>query len=223
MVVKGVKEQKKRIKKIDAEKRKSLDTMIKRETLAGEKYIKRLYSGPVLKVRSGLLRASVHHLFEKRKDGLRSRLSTATRYALKHERGGKVRAGNRGGRMIITGRTKTGLRSKISKGTYLAIPVGRALQGKKRKNRAQVAKGSRIDRVALDIAGGNEFTTFVSKSGRALMMMVKGWRKAEPIAALKRSVTLPKRPVWARVQKLLAKKLPVAVHVDINKRIRKAS
>jgi hypothetical protein len=126
--------------------------------------------------------------------------------------------------MIITGRLKSGqLRGKMSKGTHLAIPVGRALQGKKKGMRGRSAKSDRIDRTAMDISGGKPFSTFVSKSGKAIMMMVKGWEEAEPIAALKRSVRIPKRPTWARVLKLLQKQLPRAVHGDIQKRIRKAA
>ena len=216
-IVRGHQRARREVARVRKAQRKETDAQIRKATFRAEKLVKRLYSGPMLKTRSGTLRRSVHHVLKSADDGLRASVGTPTKYALTHEKGGVIRPTFRGGRSVVVGRLAGGqIKTKTSKGRMLAIPVGPA------KTPAGVAKHSKIDQTALTLSKGKPFSTFVSQSGKAIMLSVRGGG-VQPIAALKSRVRIPKRAVWDKVFRHIRRRLPADIAEGISKQTRKAA
>jgi hypothetical protein len=212
VVAKGMPQAKKRMNAIDKAKAQILEREKRRHAFIAERRVKQMYRGRMLRVRSGNLIRSVNT----RGHGAKSKtweVGTPVEYAKSHERGATIRPKHGGGRMVVTGRRADGsLTSKMSKGTKLAIPLDAA------KTKAGVTRSNKIDRIALDLSRGRPFTTFVSKSGKALMLAVGN--EVTPIAALVDRVRLKRKPTFGRVTKLISKLLPKRTQVEIQKMIK---
>jgi hypothetical protein len=211
VVVTGVQEVRKNMKKTDIGVTAALEREKKRHAFMAERQVKKAYRRR-LKVRSGTLIRSV----TTRSTGKKSRsweVGTPVKYAKSHEEGAIIRPHTR--REIVVGRTKDGRpRTRMTTGRMLAIPVGAA------RTMARVAKGRQIDKTALDLSKGQPFTTFVSKSGKAIMLSIAG-KPPEPIAALVSKTHIRGKRVFGRVTKLINRVYPRNMQKSIQRVIRK--
>ncbi len=199
-----------------AELRAAQEKVTARMALTAEGRVKRrYYRGRVLHSRSGFLRSSVTSRREKKADGVSWVVGTDVKYAAAHEDGAVVTPRGRT-RTVITGRLQSGrITTKQSKGRFLAIPLKAAKdadKGKAASTRAGVSRGSRGDQVILAWSKGRPFTTFVkdgilfAKRGTTRVFASGAspiGEKPTPFFALRRSVRIPKRPVWSRVSKVI--------------------
>lgn len=188
-----------------------------------ESEVKRDYT-TTLHVRSGLLRSSV--VVTPRRIVKQEDISVGTpiRYAASHEDGATVRASGKG-RTYIAGRRVGGqLSYRQSKGSMLTIPIGQAaavgIAARRRaaKTAAGVAQAGFADQIALSLSRGRAFGTFISKSGRAILMRVGS--EIIPVAALKAMVRIPRRPVWAKALRAVERRLPAGVVASLEREIR---
>jgi len=160
--------------------------LLERTTFKAADRIKQHYRTSV-HVRSGLLIRSVQtHLIRLGDHTESATVSTTTTYALTHEQGATIRPKGIP-RMLIVGRRKDGtIVHKMGGGKMLAIPLT--------KTEAGASRERLIDIAAMGLAQGRPFRTFVSRSGRALMLATG--RVVRPIAALAKQVRIPARPIW---------------------------
>lgn len=158
------------IDRLGKDDRKALDRITKRQAFQAQAKLRAHYSGRTLRSRSGKLRQSVRVAkIRGAQDRVAFEIGSNSRYAGIHEEGGTIRAKNRGGRFVVTGRKADGtLTGTISKGTMLAIPLSDA------RTAAGVARNDRIDQTALQLSRGRPFSTYFSPTadGAILKMAV---------------------------------------------------
>jgi phage gpG-like protein len=152
---------------------KALSDGVHRTTLNSEIFIKKQYRSKLRQ--TGTLMKSVTSTIVRR-GGLvtLARVGTPIVYAPIHEKGGTEKGGTvrpKGrSRTVIVGRTASGeIKTKTAGGKMLAIPGKIA-----RTKQTGTARQKFIDQAGLVASGGRPFSTFVSKSGKALLISVKG-------------------------------------------------
>lgn len=215
VVVKGAETVARNMEKTRRQASRDIEIVTRKVAFGAERQWKKRYSGRDLKPRSGTLRRSVNtrkiHGFRERS---RYEVGTPVKYSRPHDVGAVIRPKNRG-REVITGRRADGtLRTKRALGRRLLIPLAAA------KTRAGVVRDVHLDQVALALSRGAPFTTWVSKSGRALLMRV-GNGDIQVIGALVSQVRIRGRKTSERVARTADAALVRLMNKRLKRNIRK--